>query len=150
MKLQPPSTLMNKKAQALFLVTLLNYLSRARAGSQFGIYVGNSYNTLVNFANNVPDRENFCCFMQCMAMASPAPISCRMAAYFQSQCNSIGQSKFCLVEGYADGIQSLFPGQLCGGAIGNSLTTNVTVGICPSFDAIGNTLSRQSTELGFS
>ncbi|CAG8494073.1 3427_t:CDS:2, partial [Acaulospora colombiana] len=116
------------------------------AGSDFSSCVGGDYNALVSFASNVPDDEVFCCGGgQCTSLSSgncPLPVN---VANFQGQCAKIGQSTFCAVKGYSSSFSSLLPGQICGGIAGDAAATNNTVGTCPSYDAIGNTLSRKST-----
>ncbi|CAG8641145.1 21206_t:CDS:1, partial [Racocetra persica] len=76
--------------------------------------------------------------------------------YFRGQCNTIGQSKFCVTqarEGFYVQFSSQkikLPGGLCGGIIGNNSPTNATVGECPNASTISNTLVNQRTAATFS
>ncbi|CAG8531756.1 17083_t:CDS:1 [Funneliformis caledonium] len=118
------------------------------------------YDTVVNFASNIADKQLFCCNVPigstdvgCSPMSPNCPY---YPNYFRGQCNTIGQSKFCVTqapEGFY--VQSSsqkinLPGGLCGGIIGNNSPTNATVGECPNASAISNTLVNQRTAATFS
>lgn len=136
---------LNPSSLVITFLSLPN-IFQIQAGSDFSTCIGKDYNTLVSFASNVPDKENFCCSSsQCTALSSSGcPLGIN-AADFQAQCNAVGQTKFCVAKGYFNSLPSILPGNLCGGTIGTTSSSNSTVGTCPSFDAIGNTLDNQST-----
>jgi len=112
----------------------------------------------VPFANNIPDKELFCCNAGCVnACAVSLPncpygnsVTCNAGVPSPSlpcQCNRIGQSMFCITVGQS---RNLLPGGLCGGILGNGIPTNAMLGNCPPYQVIGNTLNAQSTTPAFS
>ena len=67
MKLNLPSTLTQEKMTGLFLLTFL-HINGVKGGSQFSSCINsgphnsdNLYNLVDYFANNVPDKQDFCC-----------------------------------------------------------------------------------------
>jgi hypothetical protein len=140
----------------LFL-NLAHSLSKTEAGVQFNMCLGTgTYNALVNFTNNIPDKQLFCCSdcsFVCANMAPTCPLGDSQVCYangggeLPGQCSKVGQSRLCITSGYS--VNSL-PGKLCGGITSNTPTTNIAVGNCPDLNTVMNVLSIQSTAPTFS
>src|SRR4051812_40531050 len=95
---------------------MLNSLP-SKAGSQFMECLGfGLYNIFSNYANNITDKQIFCC----PSYLTAAPQTCKLPSagcYTTAQCNKIGQSRFCIIEGAVTKVK--LPGDLCGGTLGD-------------------------------
>src|SRR6266516_3135721 len=139
----------------LLLLTLLN-TSPMRGGEQFKKCLDNDqtrpaggnltglYDVINAFASKQSDQTNFCCdsSLKCDLMSSPTQCPNLVPPRIFTQCNSVNNAKFCIAYG-----SSSLPSGLCGGILGNANSTDATVGICPSPQAVRNTLNNQSTIL---
>ncbi|KAF0531891.1 serine/threonine-protein kinase sepA-like [Gigaspora margarita] len=164
-KLNLPFTWTKKKMASLLLMIWLS-VNGVNCGENLkecvshdtGFY--SQYDTVVNYARNIADKQLFCCNVPvgsadvgCSPMSPNCPY---YPNYFRGQCNTIGQSKFCVTQapkGFYVQFSSQkikLPGGLCGGIIGNDSPTNATVGECPNASAISNTLVNQRTAATFS
>ncbi|CAG8657765.1 22076_t:CDS:2 [Dentiscutata erythropus] len=123
----------------LFSLILVHALL-AQAGSDFSACLSSSiYSTLSSYVANIADKQSFCCSStQCGTKSPTCPF---ILESLDGQCIKVGQSKVCVVQGLYFGL----PGDECGGIIGTTSPTNITVGTCPSYDAIGNALVGSAT-----
>jgi len=140
--MKPNFPLTIKKAH-VYVLHFLIFTSLVQAGSQFNTCLGSDkYNTLFTFASNIPDNQTFCCNGDCST-----EIPCPYYGPDRGQCRIINGARFCIVSGaYDDFLSGLPPGDLCGGILGNTLiSNNISVGTCPSSQAIENALNISST-----
>jgi hypothetical protein len=152
MKLNFPTTWTNQKIQVLLLLTLLR-IQQAKSGSEFSKCLSNDfYNAAFSFASSVADKQMFCCNTcsnDCASMSPTCPLGSNQVCLANGggnrpfQCNKIiGQSEFCVSR---DNYVISLPGGLCGGMFGSDLPANVTIGTCPSSEAIATTLGKSQT-----
>jgi hypothetical protein len=144
MELGSFSALANPKTQSLLLLFLTN-IAQTQAGSNFNTCLGNTlYNGVVKYGGKVLDKEIFICATS-DGVCSPTMCACN--GYIRVQCNKIDQAEFCVTAGSST---TRLPGNLCGGILGDTSPVNATVGACPNFEAVVNTLSVVYTSPTFS
>src|SRR5436190_6899882 len=109
-KLNLPFTWTKKKMASLLLMIWLS-VNGVNGGENLkgcvshdtGFY--SQYDTVVNFASKIADKQLFCCNVPVGSTdvgCSPMSPNCPYSIFFRGQCNTIGQSKFCVTQAPKD------------------------------------------------
>ncbi|CAI2178939.1 8694_t:CDS:2 [Funneliformis geosporum] len=101
------------------------------------------YNQVNAFAGKIPSGGSFCCDLEpkCSLMMPECPLG---TPNVYIQCNDVGNSKFC-----ASYALSFLPGGVCGGILGDNLSQNIKIGVCPDPKSVISTLKSQSSTPDF-